>query len=73
MKFGQLIEFNIRKVFLKKSYGKCGGEARPFYEKSQFSISLDQQSEILESLFLMYAQVEVLLIDQLSHYLLIAS
>ena len=35
MKFGQLIEYNIRNIFLEKSYSKCGGEAshRPFYKK----------------------------------------
>ena len=26
MKFGQLIEHNIRKISLKKSYTKCGAE-----------------------------------------------
>ena len=26
MKFGQLIECNIRNIFLEKSYIKCGGE-----------------------------------------------
>ena len=43
MKFGQLIEYNIRKIFLEKSYTKCGGETspRPFPEKLKFSISLD--------------------------------
>ena len=32
MKFGQLIEYNIRNIFLEKSYTKCGGESipRPF-------------------------------------------
>ena len=44
MKFGQLIECNIRNFFLEKSFKKCGGEAsaRPFYEKLKLSISLDQ-------------------------------
>ena len=32
MKFGQLIEYNMKDIFLKKSYSKCGGEtiAKPF-------------------------------------------
>ena len=32
MKFGQLIEYNMRNIFLEKSYTKCGGETipRPF-------------------------------------------
>ena len=29
MKFDQLIEYNMRKSFLEKSYTKCGGEAVP--------------------------------------------
>ena len=44
MKFGQLIEFNMRNIFLEKSYIKCGGEMipRPFSKKSKLSISRDQ-------------------------------
>ena len=44
MKFGQLIECNMRNVFLEKSYTKCGGETspRPFSEKLKLSISLNQ-------------------------------
>ena len=35
MKFGQLIECNMRNIFVEKSYTKCGGEAIPrlFSEK----------------------------------------
>ena len=29
MKFGQLIEYNIRNFFVEKSYTKCAGEAFP--------------------------------------------
>ena len=48
MKFGQLIEFNMRNIFLEKSYIKCGGEMipRPFSKKSKLSISRDQQSNL---------------------------
>ena len=44
MKFGQLIECNMRNIFLEKSYTKFGGETipRPFSEKSKLSIFLDQ-------------------------------
>ena len=44
VKFGQLIEYNMRKIFLEKSYPKCGGETspKPFSKKSKLSISLDQ-------------------------------
>ena len=41
MKFGQLIAYNIRNIFIEKSYTKRDGEtiARPFSKKSKFSIS----------------------------------
>ena len=44
VKFGQLIEYNMRKIFLEKSYPKYGGETspKPFSKKSKLSISLDQ-------------------------------
>ena len=44
MKFRQLIECNIRNIFLEKSYAKFGGETspRPLIETSKLSISLDQ-------------------------------
>ena len=44
MKFGQLIEYNMRNIFVEKSYIKCGRETipRPFSKKSKLSISLDQ-------------------------------
>ena len=37
MAFGQLIEYNMRNVFLEESYTKCGGETipRPFSKKSK--------------------------------------
>ena len=58
MKFGQFIEYNMRNVFLEKSYTKCDGETspRPFSEKLILSISLDQYSKVLYSLFLLYAK-----------------
>ena len=44
MKFGQLIEYNMRKIFAEKSYKKYTGETipRPLSKKSKLSISLDQ-------------------------------
>ena len=58
IKFGQLIEYKI--IFFEKSYTKYVGEAsrRPFYKKSEFSISVDQQSQMLCGLIFLYAQVE---------------
>ena len=62
MKFGQLIEYNMRNVFLEKSYKKCCGETspRPFYKKSKLSISLDQLSKSLYRLFLLYAKLRAI-------------
>ena len=42
--FGELIKFSMRKIFVEKSYRKCGGEtiARPFFKKSKIINSLDQ-------------------------------
>ena len=44
MKFGQLIEYSIRNIFLENSYTKYGAETipRPFFKKSKLDISLDQ-------------------------------
>ena len=48
MKSGLLIKYNMRNVFLEKSYAKCGGEASPrtFYKKSKLSIFIHEQSEM---------------------------
>ena len=48
-KFGQLIDNNMRNIFVEKSYTKCDGESirKHFSEKAKFSISLDQQSKTL--------------------------
>ena len=44
MKFGQLIEYNMKNIFLDQPYTKCGGETipRPFLRKSKLSIPLGQ-------------------------------
>ena len=44
LRFGHLIEFNMRNIFLEKLYIKCGGETIPwpFSKKSKLSMSLDQ-------------------------------
>ena len=62
MKFGQLIECNLRNIFLGKSYTKCGGETspRPFTEKLKLSISLDQKSKVLFSLFSLYGNLRAI-------------
>ena len=44
IKFGQLVEYNMRNIFLENSYTKYGGETipRPFSKKSKLIIFLDQ-------------------------------
>ena len=39
MKFGQLIAYNLRNIFLEKSYTKCGGEtiSRPFFKNQNWA------------------------------------
>ena len=56
----KLIKCNMRKSFLEKSYTNFGGETieRPFTKKLKLSISLNQQSEILPSLILLYVLVK---------------
>ena len=55
-KFGQLIEYNMKNIFLEILCTKRGGESIPrlFSKKSKLSISLDQLSKTLYSLFLLY-------------------
>ena len=59
MKFGQLIEYNIRSFFFEKPYKEYDEETSPrhFPEKLILSISLDQKSKGLYSLFLLYAKM----------------
>ena len=44
MKVGKLIEYNMRNIFVEKSYTKCAGETipRPLSKISKLNISLDQ-------------------------------
>ena len=62
MKFGQLIVYNMRNPFLEESSTKSAEEVTStlfLKKKSKFSIYLDQQSQILYSLLLLYIQVDV--------------
>ena len=54
MNFGQFIEYNMKNIFVEKSYTKYGEET--ISEKSILSISLDQQSKVLCKLLLLYAK-----------------
>ena len=58
MKFGQLLEDNMRNISLKKSYTKWGGESIPisFSKIANSTLSLDQWSKVLYS-FLLYAKL----------------
>ena len=44
MKFGQLIKYNMRNIFIEISYAKCVKETVPRHlsKNSNLSISLDQ-------------------------------
>ena len=55
IRFGQLIEYNVKNLFLEESYKQCDEEnyCRPFSD-----ISPDQQFEVLYSFLLLYVQVE---------------
>ena len=59
VKFGQLIEYNMRKILPEKSYSKYGRETspKPFSKKST---SLDQWSKVLNSLFILYAKLKAI-------------
>ena len=49
MKFRPLIEYNMKKIFVEKSYTKWSGEAdsRPFHKKSKLRIYLDYQIKLI--------------------------
>ena len=60
IKFCQLIKYNIRNIFLRKPYTKCGAEAipRPHSKKSK---SLDHSlSKVLYSLFFLYDKLSTI-------------
>ena len=53
MKFSQLIEYDMKNIFLEKSYTKFGGEAssRPFYKISKSRISLNEHLQCYKVCF----------------------
>ena len=57
MKFGQLIEYNMKNIFVKKSYTKYTGETipRPLSKKLKLSKSQNQKSKVLNSFLLLCA------------------
>ena len=62
MKFGQLIKYNKKNIFLVKPFTKCGGETTPrlFSKKSKLNLSLNQLPKVLYSLFLLYAKLRTI-------------
>ena len=62
MKVGQLIEYKKGNSFVEKSYTKCAEETipKPLSKKSKLSISLDQYCQILNSLFLLHANLRAI-------------
>ena len=59
MKCYELIGYNMRNILVEKLCTKFRGETIPrsFFEKTKLSISLNQQSKLLQSLFLLYAKL----------------
>ena len=72
MKYGQLIEYNMKNIFLKKSHTEWGGEAipRPFPKKSKLSISLAINSVKFEAVFIVCLVKDYGIISKLSYRLL---
>ena len=68
MKFGQLIECNMKTIFLEKLCTECDGEAipRPFSYKSRLRISLDLylKSDTVVLTFLLCTKVRAIKIYQ---------
>ena len=62
MKFGPVIEYNMRSIFVEKSYTTIAGETIPRFlsKKSKLSIPLDQKCKVLNSLFPLYANLRAI-------------
>ena len=62
MKFAQLIEYNMRNIFVEKSDQKRAVETIPrlSFKITNLSLSLDQKCKVLNSLFLLYANLRAI-------------
>ena len=62
MKFGQLIEYNMRNIFLEKPYTKCGEKLFPdsFSKKIKIEDISGLIVYFLYSLFLLYIQLRAI-------------
>ena len=60
MKFGPLINYDLRNIFLETSCTECRGETirRAFFKKSKLSISLDVSILKFNTFFFIVCQVE---------------
>ena len=56
------MEYNMKNIFVERSYRKCAAETtpRPLSEKSKLSISLNEWCNVLNSLFLLYANLRAI-------------
>ena len=55
MKFGQLIEYNMKNIFLQKLYLKCGGKPVP---NSFLKIEIEHISELTVKRFIQFVFIE---------------
>ena len=66
MKFGQLLQNNMRNIFVEKSYTKCGGEniPRPFSKKitTEFISESITINQFISSLSLVFCFVQFVFI-----------
>ena len=61
MKFGQLLEYNMRNVFFLNLTRNAVEKLFPEpFEKPKLIVSLDQWSKVLYSLFLLYARLRTI-------------
>ena len=62
MKFGPLIEYNIRNIFHEEPHTNCGGGTflRPFPNRSKLSLPLDQKPNVVYSLYLLYRKLRAI-------------
>ena len=62
MRFGQLIEYNMRNISVEKTYTKCAGETITILltKISKLSIYLDQLWKVLNILHLLYANLRAI-------------
>ena len=65
MKFSQLLEYNLRNIFLENHTKNVVEKLfpDPFLKKSKLSISLDLCSNILYILFLLFVKLRAIEID----------